>query len=86
MLVVKKSKNFSWNFEKFQETICNNNCRRPTQRALDGGDCPKGVRHFPAFSGFEFFLLPNIVHARPAANNDSRWAASASLEFSLFPS
>jgi hypothetical protein len=30
--------------------------------------------HFQAFSGFEFFLLPNIVHARPSASNASRWA------------
>jgi hypothetical protein len=29
MLVVKKLKNFFWNFEKFQQTICNNYCRRP---------------------------------------------------------
>jgi hypothetical protein len=26
------------------------------------------------FSGFEFFLLPGIVHARPHAGNASRWA------------
>jgi hypothetical protein len=25
------------------------------------------------FSGFEFFLLPGIVHDRPHAGNASRW-------------
>jgi hypothetical protein len=30
---------------------------------------------FKHFSGFEFFLLPGIVHARPPASNASRWAA-----------
>jgi len=28
------------------------------------------------FSGFEFSLLPNIVHAHPPAGNASRWAAT----------
>jgi hypothetical protein len=46
MLVVKKLKNFCWNFEKFQETICNNNCRRPTQRAPDGWDCARFLALF----------------------------------------
>ena len=27
---------------------------------------------FEPFSGFEFSLLPNIVHVRPAASNASR--------------
>ena len=35
--MVKKLKNFFWNFEQFQETICNNNCRRLTQRSQNGG-------------------------------------------------
>jgi len=29
---------------------------------------------FKHFSGFGFFLLPNIIHARPSASNASRWA------------
>jgi len=29
------------------------------------------------FSGFEFFLLPSEVHARPSSNNASRWAAES---------
>jgi hypothetical protein len=29
---------------------------------------------FEHFSGFEFFLFPNIVHARPTASNTDRWA------------
>jgi hypothetical protein len=29
---------------------------------------------FEHFSGFEFFLLPSIVHARPHAGNANRWA------------
>ena len=33
------------------------------------------LRHFQAFFGFEFFLLPNIVHARPHAGNANRSAA-----------
>jgi hypothetical protein len=28
------------------------------------------LAHFQAFSGFEFFLLPSRVHARPSANID----------------
>ena len=37
-------------------------------------------RHFsldspPGQAGFEFFLLPSIVHARPPASNANRWAA-----------
>jgi hypothetical protein len=31
---------------------------------------------FKQSSGFEFFLLPNRVHARPPASNANRWAAS----------
>jgi|GEM_PF-5894055 len=27
------------------------------------------------FSGFEFFLLPSRIHARPHAGNANRWAA-----------
>jgi hypothetical protein len=27
------------------------------------------------FSGFEFFLLPNRIHARPHAGNANRWVA-----------
>jgi hypothetical protein len=27
---------------------------------------------FEQFSGFGFFLLPNIVHARPSASNANR--------------
>ena len=30
---------------------------------------------FEHFSGFEFFLLPSRVHARPTASNANRWAA-----------
>ena len=30
---------------------------------------------FKHFSRFEFFLLPNIVHARPHAGNANRWGA-----------
>jgi len=29
---------------------------------------------FEYFSGFEFFLLPNRIHARPHAGNANRWA------------
>jgi len=29
---------------------------------------------FEHFSGFEFFLLPNRIHARPSASNANRWA------------
>ncbi len=31
---------------------------------------------FEQFSGFEFFLLPNRVHARPSASNANRWTLS----------
>ena len=34
-------------------------------------------RIFEHFSGFEFSLLPNRVHARPSASNANRWAARA---------
>ena len=41
---------------------------RLTKRALDAGDCRFAAcgifKHLPRF---EFFLLPNIVHARPSA-------------------
>jgi hypothetical protein len=30
---------------------------------------------FKHFSGFEFFLLPSIVHARSHAGNANRWQA-----------
>jgi hypothetical protein len=30
---------------------------------------------FGHFSGFEFFLLPSIIHARPSAGNANRWLA-----------
>lgn len=30
------------------------------------------LRHFRAFPGFEYFLLPNIVHACPQAGNANR--------------
>jgi hypothetical protein len=30
------------------------------------------ARLFEHFSGFKFFLLPNIVHVRPAASNAHR--------------
>jgi hypothetical protein len=33
-------------------------------------------RYFRAFFGFEFFLFPNIVHARPPARHTNRWAAN----------
>jgi hypothetical protein len=33
------------------------------------------LRVFGHFSGFEFFLLPDLIHARPAATNASRQAA-----------
>jgi hypothetical protein len=32
---------------------------------------------FKHFSGFEFFLLPSIVHARPHAGNANRWHAGS---------
>ncbi len=32
------------------------------------------VAIFKHFSGFEFFLLPSIVHARPPASNANRCA------------
>ena len=35
------------------------------------------VRLFKHFTGFEFFLLPNRIHARPSASNASRWADGA---------
>ena len=80
MLVVKKLKNFFWNFEKFQETICNNNCRRPTQRAPDPWTNARTIvvrvtAFYEYFSGFEFFLLPNRIHTGPNTSNASRWAA-----------
>ena len=31
-------------------------------------------RIFKHFSGFEFFLLPNIVHARLLSTSTNRWA------------
>ena len=34
-------------------------------------------RIFEYFSGFEFFLLPNRVHARLPASNANRWAHNA---------
>ena len=37
------------------------------------------LRDLQAFSGFEFFLLPSIVHARPSASNANRWAAGKCL-------
>jgi hypothetical protein len=40
-----------------------------TQRALDGGDSSPVSSIFLDSS---FFLLPNIVHARPAASNANR--------------
>ena len=55
-------------------------CAVPTLR-FGGGDCPSGVPHFHLclrhgagkhFSGFEFFLLPNIVNARPTATKSIR--------------
>ena len=33
------------------------------------------VAIFKHFSGFEFILLSNRVHARPPASNANRWAA-----------
>jgi len=41
----------------------------PTQRALDAGDCRFAAcgTYGKQFSGFEFFLLPSRVHARPSA-------------------
>jgi hypothetical protein len=55
-----------------------------TKRAPDAGDSGAIFKHF---SGFEFFLLPNIVHARPSASiplgkitlgddDANRWLAS----------
>jgi len=35
----------------------------------------KILRDLQAFFGFEFFLLPSGVHARPHASNANRWAA-----------
>jgi len=39
---------------------------------------------FEHFSGFEFFLLPSIVHARPHAGNASRWAVHLSTMKIMF--
>ncbi|HZM22691.1 MAG TPA: hypothetical protein VFC02_13165 [Anaerolineales bacterium] len=36
----------------------------------------RSVRDLQAFSGFGFFLLSNIIHARPHAGNANRSAAS----------
>jgi hypothetical protein len=42
--------------------------KRPTKRASDVWDASRAarfaVKHF-AERGFEFYLLPNIIHARP---------------------
>lgn len=50
---------------------------RPTPRALAMWACRftayGNFEHF-AKGGFEFFLLPIRVHARPPAGNASRWA------------
>ena len=62
-----------------------------TKRAVDGGDCVAcrvftcacGMVQASIFpwpsppgqAGFEFFLLPSRVHARPTATNAIRWAA-----------
>jgi len=35
----------------------------------------RGVQQFQAFFGFEFILLPIIVHARPPASNANRRVA-----------
>jgi hypothetical protein len=35
---------------------------------------------FEHFSGFEFFLLPSRIHARPPADNANRWAADDNHE------
>jgi hypothetical protein len=39
---------------------------------------------FEHFSGFEFFLLPSRIHARPHAGNANRWAASPKTALSFF--
>ncbi len=36
--------------------------------------CEDSVAIFKHFSGFMFFLLPNLVRARPSASNANRWA------------
>jgi hypothetical protein len=36
-------------------------------------------RIFKHFSGFEFSLLPNRVHARPSASNANRYVALESV-------
>jgi len=39
------------------------------------------VAVFKHFSGFGFFLLPNIISARPLATNASRSAAARKIKF-----
>ena len=54
--------------------------QRPCAGVGDGrsGLLPRPiVAIFEHFSGFEFFLLPNRVHARPLAANANRSASSA---------
>lgn len=46
---------------------------RATQNVQHNVHWTAGVRrHFRAFFGFEFFLLPSIVHTHPAASNANR--------------
>jgi len=53
---------------------------RPTQRALEAGDS-EVFSPVPAYgkvqagqAGFEFFLLPKRIHARPTTTNANHWA------------
>jgi len=59
----------------------NNHPQTPPNKACTGrwGFCAV----YKHFSGFEFFLLPNRVHARPSASNANRWAASQKIQIRL---
>jgi len=47
----------------------------PAQQSVHCGRWGFCCTYGKHFSGFEFFLLPNRIHARPSASNANRWAA-----------
>ena len=54
----------------------------PTKRAPDVWE---SARFTSIFLASGFFLLPNIVHARPHAGNANRWAIAAPIQiYKLF--
>jgi hypothetical protein len=53
-----------------------------TNRASDVWE-PARFTSISCTRGFEFFLLPNIVHARPHAGTANRWLASLKYSIAL---